>query len=139
MKKECIVDEELDCENLYIIKFIKEFISVFDYKRGFYIKFEGEQTFKFDDNFWEWFKRKIEYDNEILCFVVVTDKENFEIDNSIKIATRNGFNPDLLQYKNYNILKFPKEKKQSPKKKKENKSIKNNSELVEFMIQKLKG
>jgi len=36
---------------------------------------EGEESFKFDTDFWEWFKNKIEYENEPLEFEIFSDGE----------------------------------------------------------------
>jgi len=52
--------------------------------------------------------------------VIVTDKEEFQIDKTIKIGNKNNFNIDLSKYKNSNFFVFP--KIETPKKDKPNKN-----------------
>jgi len=69
--------------------------------------------------------------------VIVTDKEEFQIDKTIKIGNKNNFNIDLSKYKNSNFFVFP--KIETPKKKTNPIKTKKHSELAQFMINKLKG
>lgn len=73
------------------------------------LKNEGEEEWEFDENeFWEWFKEKIDYSNEELSFVVVSDRD-FKIDKSIKLNKINAFEKDELckeKIKSIN-LKYP--------------------------------
>ena len=74
------------------------------------IRYEGEEFFDFKDNFWEWFKEKIEYQNEPLSFVVLNKKE-FYISEDIKIKETNEkfcFSKISYRIENDTILTFPK-------------------------------
>jgi hypothetical protein len=72
---------------IYIIKQIKDEISVIEYQDKLeYLKKDGEKKWRYDSSFWEWFKEKIVYDNQELSFIIITDKDNFKIDSSIKIS-----------------------------------------------------
>lgn len=48
---------------------------------------EDEQPYQKDD-FWEWFKQKIEYDGEALCFIIATDEDTFEVCSTLQIAQK---------------------------------------------------
>jgi len=127
----------LECKELYIIEYFNDYVTTKNYKKNIILKKEGEEKFKFDNEYWQWFKDKIDYDDEILCFVIVTDKEEFQIDKTIKIGNKNNFNIDLSKYKNSNFFVFP--KIETPKKKTNPIKTKKHSELAQFMINKLKG
>jgi hypothetical protein len=46
---------------------------------------EDQQTFE-AKAFWEWWKRKIEYNGEAVSFIIFTDKDAFNVPEDIKIV-----------------------------------------------------
>jgi len=94
----------------FIIYFINNFVSVYHYEDKLTpLKYEGEEKFKYNNNFWEWFQRKIEYSKEELSFVIISDKE-FKIPDEIVISKKSNFNnlPPLKVPENSKIYTFPK-------------------------------
>ena len=79
------------------------------------LKYEGEASQRFEEErFWKWFKEKIEYHNEPLSFIVMTDQESFVIPKDITIAPKSGFSFECLQtvgqkqqFKECNIFYIP--------------------------------
>ncbi len=77
---------------------------------------EGEDSQKFHpQKFWDWFKEKVQYDREALSFIILTDKNEFEIPKDIKIAEKNSFlsSPSCISkikqlQSGYNIISIPK-------------------------------
>jgi hypothetical protein len=59
----------------------------------------GEESFKFEDDFWQWFKKKIDYDNELLSFDVISDIEDFTIDSEINVAEFNLSKEEIIEKK----------------------------------------
>ena len=56
------------------------------------LKRNGETSQDYEkDDFWSWFKNKIEYDNEALCFVITSDDEDFTLDDSLQVADQQYF------------------------------------------------
>jgi hypothetical protein len=100
----------------FIIYLLNNKVRVINHSLNQTLKKEGEEVFEFDTSFWEWFKDKIDYNNEELSFVIITDTD-FEIDNSIKISKTSGFEtfPQISTYKNSKILTFPKLEKKLKK------------------------
>ena len=125
----------------YLISLIKDNISVFNYvnRNLSIITNNGEETQTYNENiFWEWFKGKIEYDNQALSFVVITDEKDFSIPKSsqIQLNHKNSFDnydinelisvPDSLF-----VLSFPEHKKAPiQKKKKQIKKVVQADELL---------
>ena len=83
---------------------------------------EGEESFEFDNSFWDWFKQKIEYEGEPLEFVLNCDRE-IEFDSSLNITNIEYIKDDT-----------PKEVK-----KKQEEIIKKQTPLAKFFIDKVKG
>ena len=79
------------------------------------LKYEGETSQRFQkERFWKWFKEKIEYQNEPLSFIVITDQESFAVPEDITIAQKSGFSFECLQkigqkrqFNAYHIFYFP--------------------------------
>lgn len=74
--------------NAYIIKLIKGRVVVSEYAEGSLtvLKNRGEKEQAYHESkFWSWFKQKIEYKDEQLSFVVITDNEEFLIPASSNI------------------------------------------------------
>jgi len=95
----------------FVIYLIGGYVSVYRLDDGSMVplRYEGEERFLYSDDFWKWFKKKIDYNNEELSFVVVSDVE-FEIPGDIVIAKKSSFDkmPVLREYKNTKIFTFPK-------------------------------
>jgi len=96
----------------FIIYFIDGFISVYYGDDFIPLKYEGEEKFKYSEDFWEWFKKKIEYSKEGLSFIVISDKE-FKIPEDIVISKKSRFTklPSLKVPENFKIYTFPEIKK----------------------------
>jgi len=74
--------------NAYVIKLVKNRIEVSAYAESTLtvLKNKGEKEQVYHElEFWSWFKQKIEYKDEELSFVVVTDNEAFLIPDSCQI------------------------------------------------------
>ena len=97
--------------NKFIIYLIDDFISVYGFEtEPIPLKKEGEEKFKYSSDFWEWFQEKIDYNNEELSFIVVTNREDFAISKKIKLAETSSFKEiplGLQQYKDTKIKTFP--------------------------------
>jgi hypothetical protein len=96
----------------YFIVLVNGKITISGCKDGEFspLKREGEEEQNYNEKeFWGWFKEKIEYDNEKLSFVVVSDREDFSIDKEIKISEKNSFENDNLCKKKIEKLnsKYP--------------------------------
>lgn len=123
----------------YFIKYVNKEISVFEVEDYEYIRLrkKGEKSWNFETSiFWEWFKDKIEYENQPISFVVVYDDE-FKIDDSINLSKNNSFKKDEIysikrQYENYSVKTFPEIELKEPKKSKvkPKKSISKNPEKI---------
>lgn len=97
------------------------------------IKHEGEVKQKYDFNsFWLWFKDKIEYTDEELSFVVVTDNKEFCIPTScgICLSQTNSFDDDsfidekiISISKGMFVFSFPQRKERAVKASIEEKEI----------------
>jgi len=102
--------------NPYIIKYIDNQISVFEYENNSLtpIKHRGESAQKFvAPDFWSWFKNKIEYEEEPLSFIVLCDAV-LKIDDSIKLAKKHFLSQSQIEeifyeedLSNLKILSFP--------------------------------
>ncbi len=101
---------------------------------------EGENSQSFDSDYWEWFREKINYEDEPICLIVVTDIEIFMIDETLIIADICQFNPSL-NYQGGNIFTFPSIEYhiQGTKEKKSKKDNTKHSDLANFMIGKMRG
>lgn len=103
-------------QNKYFIVLVNNKISISRCENGefFPLKIEGEEEQNYSKNFWEWFKDKIEYDDEALSFVVISDKNDFVIAPDIVLNKINTFENDTLCKKKietltyrYSLLSFP--------------------------------
>lgn len=101
----------------YLIKYINDEISVFENNDGSLeiLKKYGEEVQAFcHDDFWKWFKTKIGYKKQSISFVILSDKDEFLIDDKITIAQENSFLSNDLAVKKIqeqsgglNIISFP--------------------------------
>ena len=101
----------------FLVFYIEDQISVFEFKKG---EFEprsnyGEFKWMFDyKQFWSWWKGKVEFTADMkFSFVVLTDKEEFKIQEDIAIAENIGFTAsDIKRYikdipLNLNLISYP--------------------------------
>ena len=88
---------------------IDDFISVSGFEsEQIPLRKEGEERFKYSPTFWNWFKEKIEYTDEELSFIIITDRE-LVIPNEIQIAKKSSFKeiPIVQKYKNTKLYTYP--------------------------------
>jgi hypothetical protein len=100
----------------YLIKYRENKISIFEYEETGLIvmRNKGESSWKFENSsFWNWFKEKIEYEGEKLSFIVLC-KDEFEINNSIKISDEHGLSQKQMEdilydedLSKFDIFQFP--------------------------------
>jgi len=100
----------------YIINYFKHEIAIYlvdenGEKKALKCKGEAVQTYC-SKNFWQWFKDKINYENEALSFIVFSDEASFEIDETIAIATKNSLEALVKKGKidvieNATVLTYP--------------------------------
>ena len=102
------------------------------------LKIEGELSWGFDDGYWEWFLRKIDYENEPICLIVATDRESFEIDSGIIIADSCNKQIDF-NYRGANIFYFPTIDAGVTERRMAEKNTNQHSDLANFMINKMRG
>ena len=79
---------------LYLIKLIENKISLSEYdsdtKIFEKIKKNGEIWQEFEEGeFWRWFQKKIDYEEEELSFAIVSDRETFAINPMIQLSKIN--------------------------------------------------
>lgn len=75
----------------YLIVYQNENIRIYEYsdKNFDILKNNGEEEQKFSENeFWEWWKNKVCYQNEAVGFVILTDKASFEVPSFINISDK---------------------------------------------------
>jgi hypothetical protein len=125
----------------FVIKYLDTKISICEYEDDNFIRLKnrGEESWKFEDSsFWNWFKEKIEYEDEKLCFVVLCD-DKFEIDNSIKISDKHGLSQKQMEdilydedLSKFDILQFPNQYKTNDIKS----SIQNRKQIIKKEYEK---
>ena len=80
----------------FLITYINKEITIARYRDGEFhvLKYKGEKVQEYEkDFFWEWFKQKIEYKDEPLSFVIISD-QNFFLLPELTIAKEHGFAKD---------------------------------------------
>ena len=100
-----------------LIRYFDSYISVQEEEvEGEFVSLKkfGEKHFKYDNNFWQWFKKKIGYDNEPLSFDVISDVEDFTIDSEINVVEFNLSKEEIILEKELPLNK--KSPKELPKK-----------------------
>lgn len=142
----------------YMITLIENRIQVSEYLDGdlTILKNRGEKEQNYNESkFWFWFKEKIEYENEKLSFVIVTDNKEFIIPSftNIKLDEKNNLDNDnyinnILSSisKGFFVLFFPKKdtstvnnkKKLEKAKEKEDKPI-SEDVLVDYFRKQTQG
>ncbi len=76
---------------LYLIKLINQKVSLLEYdplnNTFVQIHKNGEAWQAFEEKtFWQWFKKKIDYDKETLSFAIVSDVPTFTIDPTLLLC-----------------------------------------------------
>jgi hypothetical protein len=79
---------------------------IFDGEKLSILRREGEEELDFDESFWEWLRGKIEYEGEEVSFLVVSDRDEFEI-KGFNIAKRNIFEGKEINHKKGKVFAFP--------------------------------
>jgi hypothetical protein len=83
---------------LCVIEYFEGQVSVSLYDNGDIeiIKNKGEKAWRYQNNFWDWLKKKISYDSEEISLVVISNMdEEFSIDKSLKLSKEHY----LMKYK----------------------------------------
>jgi len=78
---------------LFLLKYVDEKIALMEFENNQfnYIKKNGEEWQPFDkEQFWQWFKKKISYNDEKLSFIIISDTDTFTIDSTIQLSTTNS-------------------------------------------------
>jgi len=101
----------------FIIYSFKENISVYEEidttLEPLKNKGEIEQNYN-ADLFWDWWKKKVEYQDEASSFLIVTDNKEFRIPDDICIADKNSLSQNLINDllltlpNNSEVFTFPK-------------------------------
>lgn len=97
--------------NAYIITVVENRVKVQEYADGTLtlLKNRGEEEQTYNElKFWSWFKQKIEYKDEELSFVVVTDDEAFLIPATSEIKLHKTSVLDNDSYINSEIISLSK-------------------------------
>jgi len=103
--------------NSFVIYSFKENISVYEQISETLepLKNKGEIEQKYNaDLFWSWWKKKVEYQDEELSFIVITDNKEFSIPDDICIADKNSLSQNIINDlllklpTNSKVLSFPK-------------------------------
>jgi len=99
----------------YLIKLFEDNISVYECldneQRVLKNMGEESQSYKHDD-FWNWWKKKVEYQGEPCVFIIITDKDEFDVPQGVQIADVSNiaplYNPLLHNIpSNVNIITKP--------------------------------
>ena len=126
----------------YLIIYKEGYISIYEYNEEFEIlKYNGEEKQKFEfSQFWEWWREKVEYTNQKISFVVLTDKEEFKLPDFISLSDEIVFlEEDLSNFLDVSlkVLTFPKIDF-SPKVKQKARPIPKKGTLEDYFYKKLK-
>lgn len=101
----------------FLVFYIEDQISVCEFKYGHFIKYKnnGEDKWMFDyKQFWHWWKDRVEFAFDTkFSFVVLTDKDEFKIQDDIAISenisfTANDIKRDIKDIpSNLNLISYP--------------------------------
>jgi len=92
--------------NISLYEYADDELSIFKNKG------EDEQTYEYDV-FWDWWRDKVEYQEEEVSFLIATDEDEFDIPNNIKIATKNILSKKIISkkieisFKNLKVINYP--------------------------------
>ena len=74
---------------IFLIYEIKNKITLYEYNKNKFniIKNNGEESTNFSNKelFWEFWKDKVQYQDENVGFIILTDEDLFDIPNNIKL------------------------------------------------------
>jgi len=121
-------------DNIYILEIFNNKVRVLKYPNKL-LKREGEEFFNFDDDFWDWFLRKIEYENEEIGFIIDTDMNEFAF-------PENNFflKPFEVKYSSKgNLFSFPTTAKVENIETEKEIIVENHNPLVEFASRKIES
>jgi hypothetical protein len=103
--------------NSFVIYSFKENISIYQQIDETLepLKNKGEIEQNYNPHlFWSWWKKKVEYQDEELSFLVVTDNKEFRLPDDIGIADKNSLSQNIINDlllklpSNSEVLTFPK-------------------------------
>ncbi|MDQ7005563.1 MAG: hypothetical protein Q9N67_11860 [Ghiorsea sp.] len=100
-------------KNCYGIKLAHGQVQCCDLARNEYIKNNGERKWHYDDTeFWSFFLKKINYDEETLSFLILSDQNDFPIPSHIRLhhqnsITQKAYNHFLMDVVHINIITKP--------------------------------
>jgi len=92
--------------NISLYEYADDELSIFKNKG------EDEQTYEYDV-FWDWWRDKVEYQEEEVSFLIATDEDEFDIPDNIKIATQNILSKKIISkkieisFKNLKVINYP--------------------------------
>jgi len=97
--------------NISLYEYADDELSIFKNKG------EDEQTYEYDV-FWDWWRDKVEYQEEEVSFLIATDEDEFDIPDNIKIATQNILSKKIISkkieinFRNLKLINYPLVEKQ---------------------------
>jgi len=100
-------------QNSYGIKLADGMVQIIDLVQKEYLKNNGEQTWDYhEDEFWQFFCKKIDYDGEALSFIILTDQSDLPVSSSIHLnhensITQEAYDHFVVHQSNINILTKP--------------------------------
>ena len=123
---------------LFVFKDKKVAVYLCEDKEMISLRYEGEEFFEFDENFWDWFKRKIDYQGEGLSFIIL-NRDSFDIPDDIKLKEKNEFCVDEIDLEFKKFISFPKiELKSKTKKLKPLKKVKAKKTIADIYKEETK-
>ena len=122
---------------LFIFKDNKVAVYLCEDKEIINLRYEGEEFFEFDENFWNWFKKKIDYQGETLSFIIL-NRDNFSIPNDVKLKEKNEFCIDEIDLEFDEFISFPKIELKKTKKLKPLKEVKHKKTIADIYKEETK-
>ncbi len=103
---------------IFLIYEIKNKITLYEYNKNKFniIKNNGEESTNFSNKelFWEFWKDKVQYQDENVGFIILTDEDLFDIPNNIKLTNEIQIATEaiesLIEIKNLrykNLISYP--------------------------------
>jgi len=103
---------------IFLIYEIKNKITLYEYNKNKFniIKNNGEESTNFSNKelFWEFWKDKVQYQDENVGFIILTDEDLFDIPNNIKLTNEIQIPTEaiesLIEIKNLrykNLISYP--------------------------------
>jgi len=95
----------------FVISLIDDHITIVEYQKSIQqsIKRNGEESWPYQVDFWDWFRQKISYNHESISFIVITDREGFTIpEDTFNLAQINTLKGCHIQKDDtHRLLTFP--------------------------------